>query len=424
MRKKNKIKNVVKIELIEYKYSLVDQYICKAEVNVEITNNAVESVEISVSDEEVKDVLDGKDDEEIVDETQLSSRTQTETEDKYLKSSRTENEESIVNSFEVASCHGVVDDNSPKDLESDRAGKNNDIVDEPKQFKETYSATADEEEKQKKEFSEDVEIECKDSLKDQGICMAGVNVNAVESVEITVSDEEVEDFLVGKDDEDIVEETQQLSSRTQIETEDPSLKSYKTENEESIVNILDFAVASSYGVVDDKSSKDLELDRSGKPTDIVDLPKQLEETYSATADEEKKQSELESKDSLEDQGICKSEVNVVDANNAVNSVEITVSDEQVKDEEGLSVIKQEHIEYEVSPTSQKELKENSTAIIENDNENIDEIPHINIMITSEDVPEDIKFVTDHKTSIIKKEVSNSNESNLLIFQESPILKRK
>ena len=156
MRKKNKIKNVVKIELIEYKYSLVDQYICKAEVNVEITNNAVESVEISVSDEEVKDVLDGKDDEEIVDETQLSSRTQTETEDKYLKSSRTENEESI----------------------ADRAGKNNDIVDEPKQFKETYSATAYEEEKQKKEFSEDVEIEFKDSLKDQGICMAGVNVNA------------------------------------------------------------------------------------------------------------------------------------------------------------------------------------------------------------------------------------------------------
>ena len=149
MRKKNKIKNVVKIELIEYKYSLVDQYICKAEVNVEITNNAVESVEILVSDEEVKDVLDGKDDEEIVDETQLSSRTQTETEDKYLKSSTTENEESIVNSLEVASCHGVVDDNSPKDLESDRAGKNNDIVDEPKQFKETYSATAYEEEKQK-----------------------------------------------------------------------------------------------------------------------------------------------------------------------------------------------------------------------------------------------------------------------------------
>ena len=88
-------------------------------------------------------------------------------------------------------------------------------------------------------------------------------------------------------------------------------------------------------------------------------------------------------------------------------VKITVSEEEDKDVlEG------------------KELKENSTAIIENDNENIDEIPHINIMITSEDVPEDIKFVTDHKTSIIKKEVSNSNESNLLIFQESPILKRK
>ena len=153
---------------------------------------------------------------------------------------------------------------------------------------ETYSATAGEEEKQKKECSEDVEIESKGGLEDQGICKDEVNVenanNAVEPVEITVSDEEVKDFLVGKDDEDIVEETQQLSSRTQIETEDPSLKSYKTENEESIVNILDFAVASSYGVVDDKSSKDLELDRDGKPTDIVDVPKQLEETYSATAE--------------------------------------------------------------------------------------------------------------------------------------------
>ena len=145
MRKKNKKKEFSEDVEIEYKDSLKDQGICMAGVNV----NAVESVEISVSDEEVKDVLDGKDDEEIVDETQLSSRTQTETEDKYLKSSRTENEESIVNSFEVASCHGVVDDNSPKDLESDRAGKNNDIVDEPKQFKETYSATAYEEEKQK-----------------------------------------------------------------------------------------------------------------------------------------------------------------------------------------------------------------------------------------------------------------------------------
>ena len=121
----------------------------------------------------------------------------------------------------------------------------------------------------------------------------------------------------------------------------------------------------------------------------------MKETYSATADEEEKQKkefsedvEIESKDSIEDQGKSKAEVNV----KAIELVKITVSEEEDKDVlEG------------------KELKENSTAIIENDNENIDEIPHINIMITSEDVPEDeIKIVTDHKTSIIKKEVSDSN----------------
>ena len=56
---------------------------------------------------------------------------------------------------------------------------------------------------------------------------------------------------MGKDDEDIVEETQQLSSRTQIETEDPSLKSYKTENEDIIVKTSE--VLSSHRVVDDNS---------------------------------------------------------------------------------------------------------------------------------------------------------------------------
>ena len=73
---------------------------------------------------------------------------------------------------------------------------------------------------------------------------------------------------MGKDDEDIVEETQQLSSRTQIETEDPSLKSYKTENEDIIVKTSE--VSSSHRVVDDNSFKEFESDRAGKNTDIVD----------------------------------------------------------------------------------------------------------------------------------------------------------
>ena len=56
---------------------------------------------------------------------------------------------------------------------------------------------------------------------------------------------------MGKDDEDIVEETQQLSSRIQIESEDSSLKSYKTENEDIIVKTSE--VLSSHRVVDDNS---------------------------------------------------------------------------------------------------------------------------------------------------------------------------
>ena len=139
---------------------------------------------------------------------------------------------------------------------------------------ETYSATAGEEEKQKKECSEDVEIESKGGLEDQGICKDEVTVenanNAVESGEITVYGEEVKDFLKGKDDEEIVEETQQLSSRTQTETEDKSLKSSKTENEESIFNTLE--VAYSCGVADDKSPKNLATaDEEEKQNNVVKM---------------------------------------------------------------------------------------------------------------------------------------------------------
>ena len=211
----------------------------------------------------------------------------------YDAETKTENEESIVNTLEVASSCGVADYKSPKDLKSDKAGKPTDIVHEPKQLEETYSATADEEDKQKKECSIDVEIEPKDSLEDQDICKAEVKVknanNAVESEEITDSDEEVENVLEGKDNEEIVKETQELSSRTETETEDKYLKSSRTENEESIVNSLE--VASCHGVVDDNSPKDLESDRAGKNNDIVDEPKQFKETYSATAYEEEKQKE-------------------------------------------------------------------------------------------------------------------------------------